>query len=144
MAKLHGPDLLKYLDANKGRERDEVIEGAGYTSKRGGKVSLQRTKFFEALAAANGHQLGNTPAKPLNIQGKAATYRLKVGPTGLIPVSRAYTDQCKMEPGSFVTVIIEDGAIVLEPIEDAAEGEACASPTATAAEPPVATLAAVA
>jgi hypothetical protein len=50
-----------------------------------------------------------------------------------------------MEPGSFVTVIIEDGAIVLEPIEDAAEGEACASPAATAAaEPPVATLAAVA
>ena len=135
MAKLTGPKLLEFLEINKGYERDKLIEGAGYTSSRGGKTSLQRTKFFEALAAANGHQLGASPTRQSNLQGKAATYRLKVGPNGLIPLSRAYTSQCDMAPGSYVTVQIEDGALIVEP--DVAEAEAVAE-----AAPPVACLAA--
>jgi hypothetical protein len=145
MAKLKGQALLEYLDANKGYDRDKLIEGAGYTSKRGEKVSLQRTQFFEALAAANGHQLGPVPAKMVGgLKGKDATYRLKVGPGGLVPVSRAYTDQCGMTPGSYVTVIIEDGAIVLEKVEadaSAAPADACPAP---AAAPPAASLETVA
>ena len=135
MARLTGPKLLEFLEINKGAERDKLIEGAGYTSSRNGKVSLQRTKFFETLAAANGHQLGASPARENNLQGKAATYRLKVGPNGLIPLSRAYTAQCGMVPGSYVTVAIEDGALIVEP--DVAEAEAETAP-------PAACLAAVA
>lgn len=136
MAQLKGQELLAYLDAHQGESRDKVIEGAGYAIKRSGKTSLQRTKFFEALAAANGHQLASSDASKNASSGKDATYRLKVGPTGLVPVGRAYTDQCKMLPGSFVRVTIEDGAIVLEP----ETGET----TAPACTPPVAQLAAAA
>lgn len=134
MAPLKGTALIEYLDKHQGESRDKVIEGAGYTTKRGGRVSLQRTKFFEALAAANGHELGPVLNDRAEGFGKEATYRLKVGPKGLVPVSRAYTEQCGMQPGTYVNVIIEEGSIILEP--DAPE----AAPSC----PPVASLANVA
>ncbi len=132
MAVLKGQALLDYLAANEGQDRDALIEGAGYCILRSGKPSLQRTKFFEALAEANGHTIV-APLRTGNANGKMPTYRLKVGPAGLVPVSRAYTDQCNMPPGSFVKVIIEDGVIVLEP-DDGTEP----------AQPPVASLANIA
>lgn len=117
MPALKGQALLDYLSERQGDDRDQVIEGAGYVTKRSGKLSLQRTKFFEALAAANGHELGSFGTQNF---GKEASYRLKVGPKGLVPVSRAYTDQCNMKPGSYVKVVIEEGAIILEPENDSA------------------------
>jgi len=132
MAVLKGQALLDYLAANEGQDRDALIEGAGYCILRGGKPSLQRTKFFEALAEANGHTIV-APVRTGNANGKMPTYRLKVGPAGLVPVSRAYTDQCNMTPGSFVKVIIEDGVIILEPDDGVGQ-----------VQPPVASLANVA
>ena len=134
MAALKGKALLEYLNQHTGEERDVVIAGAGYATKRNGKPSLQRTKFFEALASANGHHLATHIADRPEGFGKDATYRLKVGPRGLVPVSRAYTLQCNMEPGTYVKVIIEDGVIILEPEE--VKAPACT--------PPVAQLASVA
>lgn len=128
MAPLKGKALLEYLADRQGDDRDKVIEGAGYVTKRSGKLSLQRTKFFEALAAANGHELGPVINERPEGFGKEATYKLKVGPKGLVPVSRAYTDQCNMKPGSYVKVVIEDGVIILEPEEQAAP--ACTPPLA--------------
>ena len=119
MATLKGQDLLRYLDEHQGEDRDKVIEGAGYVIRRNGRLSLQRTKFFEALAAANGHELGPVLSERAE-GGKEATYRLKVGPKGLVPVSRAYTDQCGMKPGSYVRVIVEENAIILEPDDEVA------------------------
>ena len=119
MAALKGEDLLRYLDEHQGEDRDKVIEGAGYIIRRNGRLSLQRTKFFEALAAANGHELGPVLTERAE-GGKEATYRLKVGPKGLVPVSRAYTDQCGMKPGSYVRVIVEENAIILEPDDEVA------------------------
>ena len=116
---LKGQDLINYLQQNEGVDRDAIMKGAGYACRRNGKESIQRTKFFEALAEANGHNLGITPSKA--DYGKEATYRLKVGPKGLIPVSRAYTTQCQMEPGAYVKVSIEDGAIILEPDNETSE-----------------------
>jgi hypothetical protein len=133
MAALKGKALLEYLNQHTGEERDTVIAGAGYSTKRNGKPSLQRTKFFEALAAANGHELATPIGDRPEGFGKDATYRLKVGPRGLVPVSRAYTVQCNMEPGAYVKVIIEDGVIILEP--------EAAAPACT---PPVAQLASIA
>lgn len=135
MAVLKGKALLEYLDQRQGEDRDQVIAGAGYATRRSGKLSLQRTKFFEALAAANGHELGPVMTTRPEGFGKEATYRLKVGPKGLVPVSRAYTEQCGMKPGGYVKVVIEDGVIVLEP-----EAEAEAAPSC----PPAARLASVA
>jgi hypothetical protein len=134
MAALKGQALLDYLAANEGQARDTLIEGAGYTILRNGKTSLQRTKFFEALAEANGHTIVSPLRSSTASNGKVPTYRLKVGPTGLVPVGGAYTSLCNMEPGTFVKVIIEDGVIVLEPEES----------SATAPTPPVAQLASVA
>lgn len=116
---LKGQELIAYLQDNEGADRDSIMRGAGYVCQRNGKASIQRTKFFEALAEANGHNLG-VSSKP-DDYGKQATYSLKVGPKGLIPVSRAYTVQCNMTPGSYVKVSIEDGAIVLEPEEETSE-----------------------
>lgn len=128
MARLTGNDLLSYLAANKGAKRDDLVEGAGYVSTRQGKISLQRTRFFEALAAANGHELGPEVAERSGAGGKEPTYLLKVGPSGLVPVSRSYTGQCGMEPGSYVRVIIEDGAVILEPAPEGEAAEACPAP----------------
>ena len=115
---LKGRELLEYLNDHEGEDRNAVMEGAGYVCRRNGKQSIQRTKFFEALAEANGHELGPITYHRPEGFGKEATYRLRVGPKGLIPVSRAYTHQCQMTPGSYVKVIIEDGVIVLEPEEE--------------------------
>lgn len=109
---LTGQDLLRYLELNKGQPRDEVIKGAGYTTIRGGKETLQKQMFFDAMAEAHGHELV-TPES--SSEGKGATYRLKVGPRGLIPVGGFYSRSCSMEPGSYVKVVLEDGAIILEP-----------------------------
>jgi hypothetical protein len=143
---LKGQELLSFLEENKGVDRDGLIEKAGYCLTRQGKVSLKRTKFFEALAAANGHEIGASAGAGGNGTGKVATYRLKVGPNGMVPVSRAYTDQCTMQPGSYVKVIIEDGCVILEPdTEGAAEEDYNVKPAAkNKKEAPVADLAAVA
>lgn len=134
MAPLKGQQLLSYLNENEGTSRDTLIEGAGYYTRRSGRISLQRTKFFEALAEANGHMI-TSPIRTGAGTGKEPTYRLKVGPTGLVPVSGAYTSQCNMAPGSYVEVIVEDGCVILQPAEDTAD-VAQAAP-----KPPVASLA---
>lgn len=135
MAPLTGQELLDYLAENEGQDRDTLMQGAGYAGKRSGKVTLQRTKFYEALAEANGHTIVAPPRTP-GANGKTPSFRLKVGPTGLIPVGAAYTERCDIAPGSFVKVIIEDGVIVLEPEE--------AETKPTPATPPVAQLSSVA
>lgn len=134
MAPLKGQQLLSYLNENEGTSRDTLIEGAGYYTRRSGRISLQRTKFFEALAEANGHMI-TSPIRTGAGTGKEPTYRLKVGPTGLVPVSGAYTSQCNMQPGSYVEVIVEDGCVILQPVEDTAAAESAAP------KPPVASLA---
>ena len=116
--------MLNFLATRQGEDRDKVIEEAGYWGKRGDKVSLHRTKFFEALAEANGHSLASVNRAAREAHGKEASYRLRVGPRGLVPVGAAYTTQCQMQPGSYVKVFIENGAIVLEP--EGAEAAAAA------------------
>lgn len=149
MPALKGSALLAFVDQRKGAPRDEVIKGAGYVSIRKGKESLKRTRFFEALAAANGHQLGD----PAPAAGeRTPSFRLKVGPRGLIPVSNAYSRLISATPGSYVSVIIENGAIVLEPCEapegamqdedgdedDMDDAAACAPPLGSPPQPTVA------
>jgi hypothetical protein len=133
MAKLKGQELLSYVQANAGTDEGAIIQGAGYYGYRNGKINLQRTKFYRAISQANGLVIGDPV--PDERPGKEPTFRLKVGPKGLVPVGRAYTEQCNMKPGSFVKVVIEDGCVILEP-EDSAPA-ACPAP-------PVATLASVA
>jgi hypothetical protein len=135
MAKLRGQALLQFLKENAGADERVLIEGAGYSTTRSGKLSLQRTDFYRAVGDANGLAIGSFSADNSGGNGKEATYLLKVGPKGLVPVGRAYTTQCGMKPGQFVKVIVEDDCIILEP-----EKAAASSP----ATPPVAQLCSVA
>ena len=123
MARLEGQALLTYLRENEGVELETVIAGAGYTASRGGRVTMQKSKFFTAFSKANGYNLGNFKVNMPEGLGKEPTYRLKVGPKGLIPVSRAYTDQIGLKPGDYVCVEVDGDAIVLVR-EDAASAPA--------------------
>ena len=133
MAKLKGQELLAYIKEHAGTDEGAIIQGAGYYGYRNGKLNLQRTRFYRAISQANGLVIGDPV--PDERPGKEPTFRLKVGPKGLVPVGRAYTEQCDMKPGTFVKVIVEDDCIILEP------EKAAASAPAT---PPVAQLASVA
>jgi hypothetical protein len=113
MARLQGEELLDFLKANEGAELEKLIEGAGYTASRGGRRTLQKSKFFAAFSQANGYNLGSFTVNMPEGLGKEASYRLKVGPKGLIPVSRAYTDQIGLKPGDYVNVEIDGDAILL-------------------------------
>ena len=72
MAKLTGDALLEFVRSKDGTDRDVVIKEAGYCVMRGGRESLQRTLFFQALCAAQGTSLGNILPKPG--KGRAPTY----------------------------------------------------------------------
>ena len=118
MAKLTGDALLELVRSKDGTDRDEVIKAAGYSVMRGGRESLQRTQFFQALLAAQGTSLGNTLPKT---GGRAPTYRLKVGKAGQVPVTSAYTSQINVQPGDYLKIYVDDGALVLEPEEQPTE-----------------------
>jgi hypothetical protein len=120
MARLEGEALLKYLRDNEGQDLEDLIAGAGYTASRGGRVTKQKSKFFAAFSKANGYDLGNFKVNMPEGLGKEPTYRLKVGPKGLIPVSRAYTQQINVNPGDYVSVEIDGDCIILVR-EDATE-----------------------
>jgi hypothetical protein len=130
MAKLKGQELLAYIQEHAGTDEGAIIQGAGYYGYRNGKLNLQRTKFYRAISQANGLVIGDPV--PDERPGKEPTFRLKVGPKGLVPVGRCYTEQCNMKPGTFVKVLVEDGCVILEP-EDAAPAECPMPPAATLA-----------
>ncbi len=121
--------MLKYLRENEGRDLEDLIAGAGYTASRGGRVTKQKSKFFAAFSKANGYNLGNFKVNMPEGLGKEASYRLKVGPKGLIPVSRAYTQQIGINPGDYVSVEVEGDCIILVR-EDSTEKQAAEIPFA--------------
>lgn len=132
MSRLVGQALLDFVRQKgaEGVDRDTVVEMAGYVARRGDKKSLQRTRFFEAIAQANGLALGPIVA-PTTRSGFGAqpTYRVKVGKNGLLPVSAAYTRQIGLTPGSYGEIQIDEDAIVIFLAKDqkaSAESEASA------------------
>ena len=113
MSKLVGQALIDFVKQHQGADRDAVIQDAGYVSMRKGRPSLQRTSFFQALSMAQGLDIGPTIVR--DNKGKDPSYRLKVGPKGLVPVGSAYTTQIGLNQGDYVKVIVEDDCLILEP-----------------------------
>lgn len=113
MAKLIGDELLEFVRENAGADRDVVIEGAGYISNRGGRPSLQRTEFFQALSAAQGVTIGRTV--PRSNKGKEPAFRLKVGATGTVPLGSAYTSKINVSPGEYVAIELDGDCLVISP-----------------------------
>ena len=62
---------------------------------------------------AQGLDIGPTIVR--DNKGKDPSYRLKVGPKGLVPVGSAYTTQIGLNQGDYVKVIVEDDCLILEP-----------------------------
>ena len=109
---LTGQELLSYLQQQpQNQDLDTTIRGAGYVQSRGGNEGVLRTKFFTAVSAAQGLQLG--PSLSRNGQGKDPSFRLKVGPRGLVPVSAAYTKKLGWEPGTYVNLEIDGDCLVI-------------------------------
>lgn len=111
MARLKGDALLEHVKSNLGTDRDQVIQEAGYVAYRNGRMSLQRTDFFQALSAAQGLDIGPTMTRSGN--GKQPTFRLKVGPKGMVPVGSAYTGKINLSPGDYVQVEVDGDCLVL-------------------------------
>lgn len=106
--KLIGEELLQYCRDHEGQPLAETIRETGYVNSKGG---LYKTKFMLALSAAQGIQLG--PEIPMGTRGPKATYRLKVGNNGQIPVGLAYTKEMGWQPGTYVTLEKDGEALVL-------------------------------
>ena len=117
MTKLTGHALLDFIKANAGRDEGAIVAGAGYATARRGRLNLQRTDFYRAISEANGLLIGDP--LPDGRPGKAPGFRLKVGPKGLIPIGRAYSEMCGMAPGSHVTVTAVGKRLVIEADEPA-------------------------
>ena len=116
MRRLVGSELLTFIKQNPDGDRDALAQDAGYFLMRHGKPSILRSEFLQAIAEAHGTPVGRTVVRQ-NVRGKEPTYKIKVSPKGIAPIGPSYTKQIGVEPGQFVNVIIEDGAIYLEPSE---------------------------
>ena len=106
--KLTGEELLEYCRAHPNQPLPVTIRETGYVNSKGG---LYKTKFFTAMQAAQGIILG--PEVPMGTRGPKATYRLKVGNNGQIPVGLAYTKEMGWAPGTYVTLEKDGDALVL-------------------------------
>lgn len=114
--RLVGDELITFLRQNPHGDRDTLAVDAGYFQMRSGRASVQRSEFLQAIAEAHGTPCGRTVSNS-HIKGKPLAYKVKVSPRGITPVGPGYTKQIGVKPGQFLTVYIEDGAIILEPSE---------------------------
>ena len=123
-AKLKGQELLDFVKANAGRDRDEVVREAGYVAfvtdpeTKEKRESLQLSRFNEAFMEASGVVLTRpkgTP-RPGTGLGKKVAFRITVGTKGVLPVGAPYTERAGLTPGSFVLVSFdkETNTITLE------------------------------
>ena len=124
--KLVGDELLQYLREHEGEPIRDIIRDTGYVNSKGG---LYKTKFYMAMSAAQGIQLG--PEIPMGTRGPKATYRLKVGVNGQVPIGLSYTKEMGWEPGTYVTLEKDGEALVL--VADTADDAAPSACGLTAA-----------
>ena len=98
--KLTGRDLLDHFTRNAGRKTADIVQEAGYWRKNGDRITIQFTQFWNAYAAANGHQLADAKGPTVRKRGDV----LKVGKKGMVPVSGAYTRDLGLEAGDYFKI----------------------------------------
>ena len=113
MAKrITGEELLQLLRDNPGVDEDELCIKAGYWNTRNGRQSRKKSEFFKAVMDAQGVTMVSSTLAQKG-QGKAPSFRLKVGPKGLVPISAPYTKMMGWNPGSYVELMQDGGALVI-------------------------------
>ena len=100
--KLTGDDLLDFARENAHFGLSYVIEGAGYTSNRGGKIGLKTGEYHAAMNAAQGLVFGPTITNRPST--RLPSYRLKSSNRNVIPVSGWYSRDMGLEPGDYVDI----------------------------------------
>lgn len=124
--RLTGQELLSYTDTNApaGKTAEELALGAGYYTKltdtETGETStkIHAAEYYKAVAEAS-RGITITPSKRTYAPRRNRAQLITVGGTGNCVVGARYTGVAGFEPGSKVSVSVEDGRIILS-----ASGEA--------------------
>ena len=109
--KLTGAELLQYAQENAGLDMHTMIEGAGYSTIRNGRVGLKKTEFFTALSAAQGITLGETHSP--GTSNRQPNFQVKASSRGVIPLSSCYASMINVQPGEYVRIEREDDCLIL-------------------------------
>lgn len=106
--------LLAFLSENPGLKEKDAIEQTGYFKYMpDGSKRMNRTAYFKAISAANGYVPAKPEKAPRGPVGPKGV--LVVGPSGLLPLGPAYTRLLNLVPGDYVSVYVDEGALVVEP-----------------------------
>ena len=118
--KLHGQELLAYVEENQGKPEKELAIGAGYfTNLPDGNVQVNTKPFYQELAMAKGLIAPSTVGKsgPGGRRGKGLSFCLKTNPnSGNAVVTHGYLAPIGVQPGErvIVEIIEEAGEVVLK------------------------------
>lgn len=118
--KLKGQELIDHIQQSEGIDQAALIESAGYTVIRNGKVSLKRTEFMLAMAEAQGLNISEVP-HTREVSQREPSFMIKVSSRGIIPLSNCYARMLDVGPGDYVTIEQEDGYLVLGKKEEEQE-----------------------
>lgn len=137
--RLTGEALLTYTDTNapKGSPAEELALGAGYYTKltdteTGEETTkVQTAEYYKAVAEAS-RGIVIAPSKRTYAPRRNRAQLITVGGTGNCVVGIRYTGVAGFEPGSKVSVTIEEGRIILSASEATEGAEGAAEGTADA------------
>ena len=104
MPKLEGAELLECCNNNKGADEAFLMQEAGYSTVRNGKVALKKTEFFHALMRAKGIDIApNKLEKPKS----QPSYRVKASKRGVLPIAQCYSSLIGIGPNEFAKIELE-------------------------------------
>lgn len=135
--RLTGEELLAYTDTNApaGKTAEELALGAGYFTKLtdtetgATNTKIHAAEYYKAVAEAS-RGITIAPSKRTYSPRRNRAQVITVGGTGNCVVGARYTAVAGFEPGSKVSVVVEDGRVILSASTEAAEAPADATEAA--------------
>lgn len=132
--RLTGEELLAYTDTNApaGKTAEELALGAGYYTKLtdtetgATNTKIHAAEYCKAVAEAS-RGITIAPSKRTYSPRRNRAQLITVGGTGNCVVGVRYTSVAGFQPGSKVSVTVEDGRVILAPATDASEAAEGAS-----------------
>lgn len=102
--KLTGEELIDYCIENAGADETTLMDGAGYSTVRKGKLALKKTDFYHAVAAAKGiHIAPNRIEKPKT----PPSFRVKASKRGVLPIAACYSSLIGIRPDEIARIETE-------------------------------------
>ena len=104
MPKLEGAELLDCCINNAGADEAFLMQKAGYSTVRNGKVALKKTEFFHALMRAKGIDIApNKLEKPKS----QPSFRVKASKRGVLPIAQCYSSLIDIGPNEVARIETE-------------------------------------